>query len=136
MPYREKDGKKEYQMEYMRKKRSNKQGLTGSNKNFPDNVTKSVDSMTQMADNVTLDGDRVMKVSPTPRSEQVLKYQQLLGIERGKKLDKFVSKGNNLVKLQRACGSLGKNAEDVWLGELNLKTIGNIIGTKPGLFEK
>ena len=63
-------------------------------------------------------------------------YQQLLGIERGKKLDRFVSKGANLEKLQRICGSLGKYAEDVWLGELNLKTIGSVIGTKPGLHGK
>ena len=63
-------------------------------------------------------------------------YQQLLGVERGKRLDSFVSKGANLEKLQRICGSLGKYAEDIWLGELNLKTIGSVIGTKPGLHGK
>ena len=65
--------------------------------------------------------------SPTPESEQP---------DAWKKLSEFIKRGNNLEKLQRIGGSLGKYSNEVWMGGLNLLEIGSVIGTKPGLYAK
>jgi len=46
------------------------------------------------------------------------------------------SKMPNLEKLQRIAGSLGKYAGEVWLGDLTMQDIGEVIGTLPPAISK
>ena len=46
------------------------------------------------------------------------------------------SKMPNLEKLQRIAGSLGKNADAVWFGDLTMQDIGAVIGTLPPAISK
>jgi len=62
--------------------------------------------------------------------------QKMLGIKRGQRLYNFTSRGNNLEKMQRICGSLGKYANEVWMGDLSVGEIGEVIGVKEGLYCK
>ena len=42
----------------------------------------------------------------------------------------------NLERLQRIAGSLGKNAHEVWFGNLTMQDIGQVIGTLPPVLAK
>jgi len=95
------------------------------NKSVTESVTYSPNSVTINADNVTHSPDGF--TSPPPESEQP---------DAWRKLGEFIKRGNNLEKLQRIGGSLGKYSNEVWMGGLNLLEIGSVIGTKPGLYAK
>ncbi len=102
--------------------------LHGSVTSSPDSVTKATENVTQSPNSVTLEeGEGVTKVGISPED---------IRPDAWEKLHSFIQRGNNLEKLQRICGSLGGYAQGVWMGDLNLEDIGEVIGVKQGLYSK
>ena len=71
--------------------------------------------------------EEVVKMTP-----EIQKVEITTHLAQDDPLVSYIKRGDNLQRLQMICGSLGKNAEHVFLGRHNLKDIGEVIGaSKP-----
>lgn len=57
-------------------------------------------------------------------------------IPQAEKLKAFISRGDNLEKLQRIAGSLGKLSNEVYFMGMTFEDIGNLFGPLPGKYSR